>query len=67
MALDTVDIIAHAAGKVHISLDHQVSVGSIPSDHSGGDGKIGNLTVMSRVCLFNLQVDGAKDDQAGVI
>jgi hypothetical protein len=54
MALHTVDII-------------WVSVGSIPSDHSAGDGEIGNLTVKSRVCLFNLQVDGAKDDQAGVI
>jgi hypothetical protein len=44
-----------------------VSVGSIPSDHSAGDGEIGNLTIKSRVCLFNLQVDGARADQAGVI
>jgi hypothetical protein len=54
IALHTVDDITHAEGKVHISPDHQVSVGSFPSDFSGGDGEIGNLTVMSRVCLFNL-------------
>jgi hypothetical protein len=50
MPLDTVDIVAHVEGQV----SDWVSVGSIPSDYSGGDGEIGNLTVKSRVCLFNL-------------
>jgi hypothetical protein len=47
MALHTVDI--------HMRTEGEVSVGSIPSDYSAGDGEIGNLTVKSRVCLFNLQ------------